>query len=70
MSKASEARLKQGGHNHTTTYHPVTGKLYHPGCPACEKNVKFIQGTLKALDTGDKELSKQVLAEYLREDVQ
>jgi len=24
-------------------HNPVTGKLYWPGCPACEMNVEFIK---------------------------
>lgn len=43
MKKPSLHNPRKHGHNHDEMHNPVTGKLYWPGCPACEMNVEFIK---------------------------
>ena len=65
MTKATTRSRKRHNHNHDTTFNPKTGALYHPGCPGCEKNAKFIRTITKGNLT-DKEWEEAV-DEYLKE---
>jgi len=65
MTKATTRSRKRRNHNHDTVFYPKTGKLYHPGCPSCDKNAKFIRAITKEGITNEE--WRDAVEEYLSE---